>query len=67
MGSSCIYNNQEECDPRDCNNKNCSRSSFDKLKCCICDEIIEDVYYEINNNILCEECMNDIFRKQTDY
>ena len=40
-------------------------AQLDKLpKCSICDEPIQDdYYYEINDECICEECLNDNFRK----
>lgn len=33
-------------------------------KCCECDEHIQDDHcYEINGEIICEDCMNDNYRK----
>ena len=35
--------------------------------CCECDEIIQDDYlYEINDEVICEECLNDNFRKSVE-
>lgn len=66
MASSCIYNNQEECIASECDVKSCSRSSFNKLKCDICNQIINDHYYDINDGIVCEDCLEN-FKKYTDY
>lgn len=40
-------------------------AQLDKFpKCSICDEPIQDdYYYEINDECICEECLNDNFRK----
>lgn len=41
------------------------QKQLDKLpKCSICDEPIQDdYYYEINAECICEDCLNDNFRK----
>lgn len=36
-------------------------------KCSMCDEYIQsDHFYEINDEVICEECINDNFRKNTE-
>lgn len=36
-------------------------------KCSMCDEYIQsDYFYEINDEVICEECINDNFRKNTE-
>ena len=36
-------------------------------KCSMCDEYIQDDFlYEINDEVICEECLNDNFRKQVE-
>lgn len=36
-------------------------------KCCCCDEEIQgEYYYEINGEIICEECLNEHHRKRVD-
>lgn len=32
-------------------------------RCDYCDNVIDDYYYEINGDIICEECLNSQFRK----
>ena len=41
------------------------QEQLDKLPLCsICDERIQDDYYfEINDECICEDCLNDNFRK----
>ena len=37
------------------------------LLCDYCEEVIQDdYYYEIDNECICEECLNDNFRKRND-
>jgi formylmethanofuran dehydrogenase subunit E len=44
------------------------QAALDKLPVCYyCGEPIQDDFcYEINDEIICEECLNANFRKQTD-
>ena len=44
------------------------QKQLDKLPTCsICGEHIQDYYsFEISNELLCEECMNDLYRVHTD-
>lgn len=45
------------------------QAKLDKLpRCSICDvPIQDDYYYEINDECICEECLNDNFRKDVEY
>ena len=44
------------------------QSKLDRLPTCTnCGEYIQDdYYYEIDNECICEECLNDNFRKRND-
>lgn len=43
-------------------------ASLERLpKCDYCDKYIQDdCFYEINEEVICEECINDNFRKSVD-
>ena len=45
------------------------QAELDKLpRCSICDvPIQDDYYYEINDECICEDCLNDNFRKDVEY
>lgn len=32
-------------------------------RCDYCDYYIQDYYYDLNGDIICQDCMNDYFRK----
>lgn len=60
MAYKCLYTNKKECDGcMDCRNI----KNKGQLKCDICYVPIEEneLYYEIKNDILCKECVNDIY------
>lgn len=44
------------------------QAELDRLpKCCCCDnEIQDEYYYEINGEIVCEECLNEKHRKSVE-
>ena len=43
------------------------QSELDKLpQCDYCDAHIDSYYYEIDNECLCENCMNEHFRKRVE-
>lgn len=35
-------------------------------KCDVCGEPIQDYYYEIDGEIICQECLDDNFRKKVE-
>lgn len=60
MGYPCIYNAFKDCDA--CGN--CKKESQeDILVCENCEEVIQDYYYDINGEILCNDCMNKKYGK----
>lgn len=57
MSLSCIHGGKE-CDGcMECQDK----ISF--IHCDICGIEIHDVYYDINDDIICEECLDELYRK----
>ncbi len=44
------------------------RKLEERPRCDICNEYIqEDFLYEINDELICENCLNEQFRKQTEF
>ena len=58
MALVCINGNRE-CD-------GCGICFDQPVVCDMCEERITDHYYEINNIVLCQECMEDMYRKEID-
>ena len=54
---------------QDLENYYAKREKYDEQypECCSCGQCIDaDWYYEINNKFYCEDCLNDLFRNDTD-
>lgn len=61
MAYRCVYNENLECD-------GCMKCKPEpKLLCECCEEPIADYYYDIGGEILCKDCMEDMYRKEIDY
>lgn len=57
MGYPCIYNYSKDCDACD----RCEKQPV--LNCDQCDKPIykDEIYFEIDNEVYCEECLIDTF------
>jgi len=63
MSYMCIKSNKE-CDGcQDCKQKDIEELIY----CDICDSEIEEVYFDIDGCIYCEECVNSLFRRFVEY
>ena len=51
---------------RECDGCMCCREQESIILCECCEESIIDYYYEIGGTVLCEKCMNDMYRKEID-
>lgn len=58
MAMICLYGTRE-CD-------GCLACRDQKYYCDYCGERITDYYYEINDRYVCQECLDDLFKKEVD-
>ena len=62
MSYPCIHNYSKECDSCGC----CKEFGEKDLICDICGEIITEDYYKINDKLVCNICINEVYKVEID-